>query len=176
MNDKSKAKALKVAIVGLLCGICIVAVIGISVVLRKGKAEEPTVTEAQPETQQEIVVEDIEPIVIDFGTSDADIPMVNENEQQLQEVPEIPEVPTEAPELAPDTDLTNPDEVPEYVPTEVEPVPDTTPVVEPQIPADDGSHQGQIYVQGFGWIDYSGPSYSIPAPDCYTNGNQIGDM
>lgn len=176
MSDKSKAKALKVAIVGLLCGICIVAVIGISVVLRTGKTEEPAVTEAQPEMQQEIVVEDIEPIVIDFGTSDADVPMVNENEQQLQEVPEIPEVPTEVPELAPDTDLTNPDEVPEYVPTEVEPVPDTTPVVEPQVPVDDGSHQGQIYVQGFGWIESSGENQTIYAPDMYENGNQIGDM
>ena len=176
MSDKGKAKALKFAIVGLLCGISLVAVIGISVVLRKGKAEEPAITEAQPETQQEIVVEDIEPIVIDFGTSDADVPMVNENEQQLQEVPEIPEVPTEAPELAPDTDLTNPDEVPEYVPTEVEPVPDTTPIVEPQVPVDDGSHQGQIYVQGFGWMDVGGPSQTIPAPDLYPNGNIIGDM
>ena len=175
MSDKSKAKALKFGIVGLLCGICIVAVIGITVTLNKGK-EEPTVTDAQLETQQEIVVEDVEPIVIDFGTSDEDVPVMNENEQQLQEVPEIPVAPTEAPELAPDTDLTNPDEVPEYVPTEVEPVPGTTPIAEPQVPVDDGSHQGQIYVQGFGWIDYEGPSQAIPAPDLYPNGNIVGDM
>lgn len=176
MKDKSKAKALKVAIVGLLCGICIVAVIGISVVLRKGKAEESAVTEAQPETQQEIVVEDIEPVVIDFGTSEAEAPATNENEQQLQEVPEIPEAPTEAPELIPDTDLTNPEEVPEYVHTEEVPVPGTTPIVEPQVPTDDGSHQGQVYVQGFGWIESSGENQTIYAPDMYENGNQIGDM
>ena len=175
MKDKSKAKALKVAIVGLLCGISIVAVIGIAVTLNKGK-EEPTVTDVQPEIQQEIVVEDIEPVVIDFGTSEADAPVANENEQQLQEAPEIPEAPTEAPELIPDTDVTNPDEIPEYVPTEDVPVPGTTPIVEPQVPTDDGSHQGQIYVQGFGWIEDVGPGESIYAPDCYTNGNIIGDM
>lgn len=176
MKDKSKAKALKVAIVGLLCGICVVAVIGIAVVLKKGNTEQPTVTEVLPEPQQEIVVEDIEPVVIDFGTSDADVPVVNENEQQLQEVPEIPVAPTDAPELAPDTDLTNPDEVPEYVPTEVDPVPGTTPIAEPQIPVDDGSHQGQVYVQGFGWIESGSGSQSIPAPEIGQNGNKIGDM
>lgn len=176
MSDKSKAKALKFGIVGLLCGICVVAVIGIAVVLKKGNAEQPTVTDVQPEPQQEIVVEDIESVVIDFGTSEVDVPVVNENEQQLQEVPEIPVAPTEAPELAPDTDLTNPDEVPEYVPTEVDPVPGTTPIAEPQVPVDDGSHQGQVYVQGFGWIESGSGSQSIPAPEIGQNGNKIGDM
>jgi len=174
MSDKSKLKGLKITIVGLLCGISVIAIIGISVVLRKGSANEPAVIEPTEEVEQGIVVEEIEPIVIDIGVGD--VPAGSSEEQQLQEEPEIPVAPTEAPELMPDTDLTNPDVVPEYVPAEPEPVPEVTPVVEPTVPVDDGSHQGQIYVQGFGWMDEGGPSQTIPAPDLYPNGNIIGDM
>ena len=176
MSDKSKAKALKIAIVGLLCGISVIAVVGISMMLKKNKADEPIATETQDPVEQEIVIEDIEPIVIEIGNSAVNVPEMGCEVQQIQEEPIIPEVPTEAPALAQDTDLTNPDKVPEYVPTEVEPAPDTTPVVEPQVPVDDGSHQGQVYVQGFGWIESSGENQTIYAPDMYENGNQIGDM
>jgi len=174
MSDKSKLKGLKIAIVGLLCGISVVAVIGISVVLRKGSANEPAVIEPAEEVEQEIVVEEIEPVVIDIGVGD--VPAGSSEEQQLQEEPEIPVAPTEAPELMPDTDLTNPDVVPEYVPVEPEPVPEVTPVVEPTVPVDDGSHQGQVYVQGFGWIESGSGSQAVPAPEIGQNGNKIGDM
>ena len=94
--------------------------------------------------------------------------------QPIQEAPKEAEEPSDPPALAEGTDLTDPDKVPEYVedpkPTEK---PDDMVVTRP--PQDDG-HPGQIYIEGFGWMDHGGPNVSIYAEDMYLNGNTIGDM
>jgi len=94
--------------------------------------------------------------------------------QPIQEAPKEAEEPKDPPALVEGTDLTDPDKVPEY---EEDPKPaekpDDTVVSRP--PQDDG-HPGQIYIEGFGWIDHGGPNVSIDANDMYMNGNHIGDM
>ena len=95
-------------------------------------------------------------------------------EQPMQEVPEIPEVPTTTPELDEDADLENPDKKPEYKEktNEAEKPADTVVTK----PAQDDSHPGQIYVEGFGWIQDIGPGTVIEDTQIYMNGNKIGDM
>lgn len=94
--------------------------------------------------------------------------------QPIQEAPVEAAEPTEPPALAEGTDLTDPDKVPEYVedpkPTEK---PDDTVVTRPP---QDGGHPGQIYVEGFGWIDRGEPNESTYDAEMYMNGNKIGDM
>ena len=100
--------------------------------------------------------------------------------QPMQEVPEKPETPEtlealqDLPELKEGTDLTDPDRVPEYK-EEPEPTiaPSDTVVTKPSTSE---SHPGQIYVEGFGWVDYSGSNQGEGAEDMYLNGNKIGDM
>lgn len=55
------------------------------------------------------------------------------------------------------------------------------PVQAPSEPAgdngDSGSHDGMIWIDGFGWIkDEGGGGEVIEAPDMVPNGNQIGEM
>lgn len=55
------------------------------------------------------------------------------------------------------------------------------PVQTPSEPAGDngnsGSHEGMIWVDGFGWVeDEGGGSEGEDAPDMVPNGNQIGEM
>ena len=98
----------------------------------------------------------------------------NDEEQVIQEIPEQPEVPEEKPELKEGEDLENPDKVPEYVeqPKPTEKPADT--VVQKK--TEDNGHPGAIYVEGFGWVEYSGPNHQTEANDMYMNGNKVGDM
>ncbi|MBR3510346.1 MAG: hypothetical protein IKO03_16430 [Lachnospiraceae bacterium] len=94
--------------------------------------------------------------------------------QPIQEAPKEAEEPSDPPALAEDTDLTNPDKVPQYAedpkPTEK---PADTVVTKPQ--KDDG-HPGQMYIEGFGWVTIGSGNTSTYAEDMYMNGNKIGDM
>ena len=136
----------------------------------------------------EVAVQEIKPVipvttekpvevsVPEISTEKAEV-LVAENskeEQTIQEIPEQPEVPEEKPELKEGEDLENPDNVPEYV---EQPKPSEKPAdTVVQKKTEDNSHPGQIYVEGFGWIDRGGQNQSIYDSDMYLNGNKVGDM
>lgn len=125
------------------------------------------------ELREDVEAETVEVPEIEFVLYDEGNPY----EQLLQETPTIPDVPDAPPELKEDADITNSDEVPEY--EETKPRVEETP--QPQVivpPADEEQPHSPnaVYFPGFGWVEYSGPSYTIDAPDMYMNGNKIGDM
>ncbi|MGN0419116.1 MAG: DUF6550 family protein [Acetatifactor sp.] len=135
------------------------------------EVEEPEVEDIEPEVTEtrEITAEPIEIEITPKSQEDV--------VQSIQPDPEVPDPPTEPPTLKENEDVTNPDKKPEY---DEETKPDEKPTppkekVETK-PKDDGDHPGQVYVIGFGWVDYLGPNETIYAHDMYMNGNKIGDM
>ena len=81
--------------------------------------------------------------------------------------------PPESPKIEDEEMLTNPDKEPTYEPeqTEVKPQPET--------PSDTPKHgdkkDGQIYINGFGWIqDEGGGGIGYTDTEMYQNGNKIG--
>ncbi|MGN0424683.1 MAG: DUF6550 family protein [Acetatifactor sp.] len=137
----------------------------------ESEVEEPEVEEIEPEVTETGEVA-AEPIEIEIT------PVIREDVvQSIQEDPEVPELPTEPPALKENEDITNPDKKPEYD-EETKPDEKPTPPTEKveTKPKDDGDHPGQVYVIGFGWVDYLGPNETIYAHDMYMNGNKIGDM
>ncbi|MBQ3905385.1 MAG: hypothetical protein II743_01320 [Lachnospiraceae bacterium] len=94
--------------------------------------------------------------------------------QGIQETPEIPDVPSETPELEEGADLTNPDKVPEYKEQKKPEEKPADTVVTKKSQEEHGP--GAIWLEGFGWIEYSGPNHGEYAEDMYMNGNKIGDM
>ena len=165
----------------------VVCVGGILMFLNMTDPVEVTDDSCETETM-EVAVQEIKPVipvatekpvevsVPEISTEKAEILVAEKSseEQTIQEIPEQPEVPDEKPELKEGEDLENPDKVPEYVeqPKPTEKPADT--VVQKK--KEDNSHPGAIYVEGFGWVEYSGPNHGEYAPDIYENGNKIGDM
>lgn len=135
------------------------------------EVEEPEVEEIEPEVTEtrEIIAEPIEIEITPMSQEDV--------VQSIQEDPVVPEPPTEPPTLKENEDVTNPDKKPEYD-EETKPDEKPTPPTEKveTKPKDDGDHPGQVYVIGFGWVEYLGPNETIYAHDMYMNGNKIGDM
>ena len=130
------------------------------------KAEKTDV--AVPEIIPEPIVIDITPVV-----------STDDNVQELQPVATQPPVPAEPPKFKEGTDINDPEVKPVYEETVVsEPVATPKPEGGEVVtkPKDEGGHEGEIYVPGFGWLKDSGPSKSVPAPDMYMNGNKVGDM
>lgn len=181
MKDK---KRLKLDVIRLLLSlVCLILGIAVLWVNRQkpeevGNEPEETRQEASaPEIMTIVVSEELAPEEDDQVATPGGI-IIAAGEpaevQPIQEAPKEAEEPSDPPALAEGTDLTNPDKVPEYAedpkPTEK---PDDTVVTRPS--QDDG-HPGQIYIEGFGWIDHGGPNVSIDANDMYMNGNHIGDM
>ncbi len=81
--------------------------------------------------------------------------------------------PPEPPKIEDKEMLTNPDKEPTYEPeqTEVKPKSETP----SNTPKHGDKKDGQIYINGFGWIkDEGGGGVCEPAPDMYENGNKIG--
>jgi hypothetical protein len=94
--------------------------------------------------------------------------------QPIQEEPKAPVEVMDPPTLKEGTDLTDPGKVPEYVQqTETSEKPQDTVKTKK---TKDESHPGQIYVEGFGWIQDIGPGVVVDLTDMYMNGNIIGDM
>ena len=181
MKDKKRVKLYVVRLLlSLVCLVLGIAVLGAN----RQKPEE--ISSVPEETKQEEKVPEIAAIIVtDEPASEEEDDAVTPGGiiiaagepakvQPIQETPKVAEEPLDPPALTEETDLTDPDKVPEYVedpkPTEK---PDDTVVSRP--PQDDG-HPGQIYIEGFGWIDRGGPNVSIDADDMYMNGNKIGDM
>ncbi|MCR4597452.1 MAG: hypothetical protein K5678_00295 [Acetatifactor sp.] len=132
-------------------------------------AEPMATTEPEATPEPEVTLEVIVPVI------EATMPFFpDEGEQPIQEEPEKPDAPSDPPELKEGEDLTNPDKKPEHKedpkPTEK---PADTVVTKP---AQENHSPGAIWVEGFGWIEYSGPNHGEYAPEIYMNGNKIGDM
>lgn len=130
------------------------------------KAEKPDV--AVPEIIPEPIVIDITPVV-----------STDDNVQELQPVATQPPVPAEPPKFKEGTDINDPEVKPVYEETVVSepaatPKPEGGEVVTK--PKDEGGHEGQMFVPGFGWVEYSGPSQTIEAPEIQLNGNKVGQM
>lgn len=136
----------------------------------------------------EVAVQEIEPVLPETTAKPVELkveqikpesaeiikPEETKEEQPIQEVPVATEMPKDKPELKEGEDLGNPEKTPEYV---EQPKPTTKPAdTVVSKPAQDDSHPGQIYVEGFGWIQRGGENKSIYAADMYENGNKIGDM
>lgn len=95
-----------------------------------------------------------------------------EIEQTFPE-PEKDNEPPAPPQIEDEEMLTNPDVVPSYEPEQTEVNP------QPEIPSDSPKHgdkkDGQIYINGFGWVvDEGGGGRAEYASDMYENGNKIG--
>ncbi len=146
-------------------------------------ADEESVEETIRMETMVVSVEQVDPVIPE-GTQvpEVSVPVIEvctieiakDPVQPIQEVPEKGEAPQDPPELKEDTDLTDPDKVPEYK-EDPEPTAKPSETVVTKPPADDG-HPGQIYVEGFGWIQDIGPGNVIQDTEIYMNGNHIGDM
>ncbi len=120
-----------------------------------------TPTESDPEKEAEDFIED--------GGIE-----INQDFPEPEKTESAPQIePPEPPKIEDDEMFTNPDKEPTYEPeqTEVKQQPET--------PSDTPKHgdkkDGQIYINGFGWIkDEGGGGVCEPAPDMYENGNKIG--
>ena len=81
--------------------------------------------------------------------------------------------PPEPPKIEDEEMLTNPDKEPTYEPEQIEIKP------QPETPSDTPKHgdkkDGQIYINGFGWIkDEGGGGIGYTDTEMYQNGNKIG--
>ncbi len=120
-----------------------------------------TPTESDPEKEAEDFIED--------GGIE-----INQDFPEPEKTESAPQIePPEPPKIEDDEMFTNPDKEPTYEPeqTEVKQQPET--------PSDTPKHgdkkDGQIYINGFGWLkDEGGGGVCEPAPDMYENGNKIG--
>lgn len=182
MIMKKENKAAVAASAVVICGMLVVG--GISWLMKQkaptdeGIGEEPIKMETMVAS-----VECVDPIIPEYTPApEVSVPVIEvctieiakDPVQPIQEVPEKSESPQDPPELEEGADLTNPDKVPKYA-EDPEPTsaPSDTVVTKPPV---DDSHPGQIYVEGFGWIQDIGPGHGIEATEIYMNGNKIGDM
>ncbi len=99
---------------------------------------------------------------------------INQDFSEPEKTESAPQIePPEPPKIEDEEMLTNPDKEPTYEPeqTEVKPQPET--------PSDTPKHgdkkDGQIYINGFGWIkDEGGGGIGYTDTEMYQNGNKIG--
>lgn len=128
--------------------------------------------DSDSEIRVEINPEFSEPIVIKT-------PEINsENNSELIEVeqnfpePEKENIPPDPPKIEDEETLTNPDQEPTYEPEQTEIKP---PETSPDTPNHGDKKDGQIYINGFGWVkDEGGGGVAESAPEMYENENKIG--
>ncbi|MDE7398599.1 MAG: hypothetical protein K2N06_03635 [Oscillospiraceae bacterium] len=101
-----------------------------------------------------------------------------ENNSELIEVkqnfpePEKENSPPPPPKIEDEKTLTNPDAEPIYEPEQTEIKP---PEISSNTPNHGDKKDGQIYINGFGWVkDEGGGGVAESAPEMYENGNKIG--
>lgn len=165
MTEKTKIMLVSAV---LVC-ICALLIFGISRILYKEPVKEP-VNDGKEIAEGEIVIDlpNSEQLAVETSSELTD-------EQKIQEDSIIPPVPTEAPKLKEGEDITNKDKIPEYEETKPEEKPAESPVI--TNPDNNKGHEGEIYVEGFGWIKDSGePSYNIYDSEMYVSGEKVGDM
>lgn len=184
MKDKTKIWLLSTI---LLVG-CALLVFGIGRMIYK----DPVRTLAKEGTDaisEEVTMEisNEGPELIDIGEKEVEVTVMDasgleisdvipaEDEQKIQDDAVVPNPPEETPELKDGEDPTNPDKVPEYKDQIPEKKPGESPTI--TVPDNNKGHEGEIYVEGFGWIKYNGqPNETIYAPEMYLSGEKVGDM
>ena len=132
-----------------------------------------------PEINSEIILE-INPEISKPEIKNPEIQPENqpENNSELIEIkqnfpePEKENTPPPPPKIENEKTLTNPDQEPIYEP-------DQTEIKPPENSANTPNHgdkkDGQIYINGFGWVkDEGGGGIAESAPEMYENGNKIG--
>ncbi|MBR3638095.1 MAG: hypothetical protein IKN45_09300 [Lachnospiraceae bacterium] len=184
MKDKTKIWLLSTI---LLVG-CALLVFGIGRMLYKDPVRtlakegtdatsEEVTTEISNEDPEliEISEKDVEVTVMDASGLEISDVIPAEDEQKIQDDAVIPDPPEETPELKDGEDPTNREKAPEYKEQTPERKPDESPIV--TVPEDNNGHEGEVYVEGFGWIKDSGiPNKIIYAPEMYLSGEKVGDM
>ena len=184
MKDKTKIWLLSTI---LLVG-CALLVFGIGRMLYKDPVRtlakegtdatsEEVTTEISNEDPEliEISEKDVEVTVMDASGLEISDVIPAEDEQKIQDDAVIPDPPEETPELKDGEDPTNREKAPEYKEQTPERKPDESPTV--TVPEDNNGHEGEVYVEGFGWIKDNGiPNKIIYAPEMYLSGEKVGDM
>lgn len=131
-----------------------------------------TVRPIVPETSslQEEVPESVPPESLVTGEHD-----VPETQQSIQPEVTMPSTdpPAEKPKVEDEQALNNPEQPPVYNPEETAKAPDQN---KPQ--NGDVREDGAVYINGFGWIEYSGPNQggTVGSPDDELTGNKVGIM
>lgn len=130
------------------------------------------IPEINSEITLEINTEISKPIVIKTPE------IQSENNSELIEVeqnfpePEKENIPPLPPKFEDEDMLTNPDVEPTY---ESEQTEVKQPETSPDTPNHGDKKNGQIYINGFGWVkDEGGGGIAESAPEMYENGNKIG--
>ena len=151
----------------------------ISVEISTAKREETKPIEIEKPAESTIIPDNVTPTesdpekeAVDF-IEDGGIE-INQDFSEPEKTDSIPQnEPPEPPKIEDEEMLTNPDKEPTYEPeqTEVKPQPET--------PSDTPKHgdkkDGQIYINGFGWIkDEGGGGIGYTDTEMYQNGNKIG--
>ena len=151
----------------------------ISMEISTAKREETKPIEIEKPAESTIIPDNVTPTesdpekeAVDF-IEDGGIE-INQDFSEPEKTDSIPQnEPPEPPKIEDEEMLTNPDKEPTYEPeqTEVKPQPET--------PSDTPKHgdkkDGQIYINGFGWIkDEGGGGIGYTDTEMYQNGNKIG--
>lgn len=184
-NDKEKTK--KIAVVTGLVLTGVLAVAGISLTLKR---EEPAtyltdesdltaevnvdanITESTPTPSTEptkepdiVISTDVTPDIEGEGVLQSIQPDSVKTEEEKPSEP-----PADNQEAGTTDKNTPPDNT--QIPAETTTKPDTS-----DHPQNGTIRDGQIYVEGFGWVDYEGGGTSgTQADDMYENGNKVGSM
>lgn len=179
-----KEKTKKMLLMAALIAVAVLLVAGISMRLYKDKkneipasAEAPIETEVMVDTEIETVPEtesETEELVIETEPQTN----INSTDQNLQPDPvkTEEEKPTEAPAVKEDSNLENPAAEPQYEEPATKPAEQTTGTTTSSTPKTGDMKDGQMYVEGFGWVPYEGEGSGVVAEDMYENGNKIGIM
>ena len=151
----------------------------ISVQISTAKREETKPIEIEKPTESIIVPDNSAPAESDPEQEAADFIEdggieIEQNFPEPEKTESAPQnEPPEPPKIEDEEMLTNPDKEPTYEPEQTEIKPQT------ETPSDTPKHgdkkDGQIYINGFGWIkDEGGGGIGYTDTEMYQNGNKIG--
>ena len=186
MTEKTKRTALIAAGV-LLCAVLAVGIAGRFAA--RPATDDPTISDDVQETKEPIVKVNEPEVKIEGNTDETPAEKADPGkdavssgtEQTIQgtptkpDAPEKPEVPGQVQkdhtaEDVPEADR-NKETPPTYQPDQTEVKP------QPTEPTGGSTNEaGQVYIPGFGYVDYEGDNVGIKDDSMYENGNKIGIM
>ena len=180
MTDKTKR------IILIAAGILLCAALVVGIVSRLAAVPmpiDPAISDDVPDTKDPVVNISDPEVKVDSKTDgeqhdlgrDADNSGTEQTIQGTPTKPDAPEHPSKTekdhgPDDAPEADR-NKETPPTYKPEQTEGKP------QPTEPAGGSTNDaGQVYVPGFGYVDYEGDNVGIKDDSMYENGNKIGIM
>ena len=178
-----KEKTKKTLLMAALITAALLLVAGISMRLYKdtkkdvpASTETPMETEVVVDTEAEPVPE-TEPATEELVIETEKTNEINASDQNLQPDPvkTEEEKPTEPPAVKEDSNLENPAAEPAYEEPATKPAEQSAGTTS-STPKTGDMKDGQMYVEGFGWVPYEGEGSGVVAEDMYENGNKIGIM